>query len=94
MTMPRSEPTIEQVETTDMTMAVFLIAKGLTPSLARKSESENGHPVGAWLFPSDEYTRSLIGQYAAGDATVEPRAFHKALNSARNEMFEFLGMRG
>lgn len=93
MTRPSEPKPIGTIETTDMTMAVYLISMGITPTLVRKDEGGgSGHPVGAWLFPADEYTRSLIAKFASGEGEVEPRAFHKALTSARNDLFKFLGI--
>lgn len=79
--------------TTNLTLATFLVLEGFTPTLQRqRGQVKAGHPQGAWVFRETPTLLELVDAFHAGEATVEPDAFQKQLNTTRREMFDYLGI--
>lgn len=76
------------LRTDDMTLATYLTLEGFTPALVKVGERRNGNPIGAWDFPAE--CEGLKERFEAGQAGVEPQAFHRELNRTRSRLFEFL----
>ena len=86
----RSEP----IQTTNLTLAAYLIGLGRKPRLVRTDQTDRaGNKLAAWVFDGDsdqEGLRELIEEFNAGDALVNPRTFHLQLTNTRRELFDFI----
>jgi len=81
------------LRTSDLTLASFLIVEGFTSELSEDGEEvKTDHPKGSWEFVETPTLFRTVQEFNNGEATVEPRAFHKAVNQTRKDMFEFLGI--
>ncbi len=80
-----SRSNTDMIQTTDMTLATYLIVEGCDAMLV-KDESERmpgGDPKAAWQFRRSDTILGLIDEYEASEALVEPQAFHKTLSAIR-----------
>lgn len=85
-------PSSQKFKTTDLTLSTFLRLRGCDAVPAKDGERKGGHPVGAWTFAASPELQGLIKQYEAGQAKVEPKTFHDAINRYREELFTVLGI--
>lgn len=79
-------------KTTDLTLAAFLRLRGCEAEVVKDGERKGGHPVGAWVFGDTPEVRELVRVYERGEAQVEPKGFHDAINRYREELFQVLGI--
>jgi len=77
------------IQTTDLTLATYLIVEGCEPRLVRDGTERmpNGDPKVGWQFRKSETIESLIDEYKSDEALVEPQAFHKTLSATRRSAF-------
>jgi hypothetical protein len=79
-------------KTTDLTLATFLRLRGCSAEVVKDGERAGGRPVGAWLFGDTTEVRELVRIFERGEARVEPKEFHDAINRYREELFRVLGI--
>ena len=94
MATSRSKHTEQVLRTTDLVTAAYLQHAGHEAELVEMEgeQVKGGHPQGAWEFEETPALRQVVDAFEAGQATVEPRAFHQLVNQTRREMFAHLGI--
>lgn len=81
----------DPIQTTNLTLAAYLIGLGRKPRLVRTGEQDQkGNELAAWVFDRDPVTADLVAEFNAGDALVNPRTFHLQLTNTRRELFDFI----
>lgn len=88
--IPMTTPPSETVKTRDLTLATYLISRGIEPQMIVDGHSQRGDAIGAWRFPDTELTRKCVQLFVTGDARVDPKEFHTTLTSTRRSLFTFL----
>lgn len=78
--------------TRDLTLASFLALQGHDYSLEREGESPRGHPIGVWVFTSDDTLDGDVDAYQKHVARVEPAQFMRRLTTQRRELYDYLGV--
>lgn len=90
MTATPSKP----FQTTDLTLAAFLIHEGLSYEKFKKGETGKGHPIGGWKFKDDEQrVHDLIMEYNEDKSRVNPKTFHLTVSRVRGDMYDYLGIK-
>lgn len=81
-----------EFQTTDLSLAAYLIHEGFSGEKFRKGETRGGHPIGGWTF-NDDRVQEKVMQYNENKSRVNPKTFHQTLAKVRGEMYDFLGIK-
>lgn len=78
--------------TKDMTLAVFLKAKG--HSVIRMEVEEGAQVNCFWVFEERDDLVDEVMSFLEGTASVEPHGFNSLYSTMKNDMFRFLRKQG
>lgn len=75
-------------ETTDLVLAGFLLARGHEAEVVVFERRSTCH----WFFVKEDALVDRVQAFIGGEAAVEPRTFHRAVNTCRAAMGDARGL--